>query len=428
MGKVGRVQVRAVTPAAAAGGHEARRDRARARATHTATERAAIDTSTMDGDDGADSVVSRGRATRSRSPATRPGSAAAVFTPRPVIYSRAQWGADERMRSKSSLHYGDVHAGFVHHTVNANDYTRAEVPALLRSIYAYHVQSRGWSDIGYNYLIDRFGRIWEGRYGGIDRAVVGAHTLGYNDDSFAASAIGNYEIDQAEPAMLQAYAALFAWKLSLHGVDASLHPAVRHHAAGSRRSTATATPAATACPGQYLYDKIPAIRKHGRGRPARLVAGASSSPTWPRRRRPDIVVRRASDGEAFVVPTGGLIQLPAPRPRSPRASAGATERPGHAATSPATGRSDLLVRQADGSARRPARARSAGTFGAADRGAHARSAGKDQVLGARRPQRRRPQRPRGAQPGDRRARAVPPAGRRHVPARRARAPGGTPTT
>ena len=138
-----------------------------------------------------------------------------------MIYSRAQWGADENIRGKSSLHYGDVHAGFVHHTVNANDYTRAEVPGILRSIYAYHVKSRGWSDIGYNYLVDRFGRIWEGRYGGIDRAVVGAHTLGYNDDSFAASAIGNYEMAQPSAAMLQAYATLFAWKLSLHGVDAS---------------------------------------------------------------------------------------------------------------------------------------------------------------------------------------------------------------
>ena len=74
-----------------------------------------------------------------------------------------------------------MHAGFVHHTVNANDYTRDEVPGILRSIYAYHTQSRGWSDVGYNFLVDRFGRIWEGRYGGVDRPVVGAHTLGYND-------------------------------------------------------------------------------------------------------------------------------------------------------------------------------------------------------------------------------------------------------
>ena len=69
----------------------------------------------------------------------------------------------------------------MHHTVNANDYTADEVPGIMRSIYAYHVKSRGWRDIGYNFLVDRFGRIWEGRYGGIDKPVVGAHTCGYND-------------------------------------------------------------------------------------------------------------------------------------------------------------------------------------------------------------------------------------------------------
>ena len=68
------------------------------------------------------------------------------------------------------------------------------MPSLLRGIYAYHTQSRGWRDIGYNYLVDRFGRIWEGRYGGVTRAVVGAHTLGYNEYSFALSAIGNFDI------------------------------------------------------------------------------------------------------------------------------------------------------------------------------------------------------------------------------------------
>ena len=100
------------------------------------------------------------------------------------------------MRDKSSLRYGTIKAGFVHHTVNANDYTAEQVPAIIRGIYAYHTQSRGWSDIGYNFLVDRFGRIWEGRYGGVDRPVVGAHTLNYNEESFAMSAIGNFETAQ----------------------------------------------------------------------------------------------------------------------------------------------------------------------------------------------------------------------------------------
>ncbi len=177
-------------------------------------------------------------------------------TPMPTIYSRADWGADERLRG-CCVEYGEVHAGFVHHTVNANGYTKAEVPAILRGIYAYHTQSRGWRDIGYNYLIDRFGRIWEGRYGGITLPVVGAHTLNYNENSFAASAIGNYDIARPSAAMVDAYARLYAWKLSLHGV----RPTSRQNVAGTTFNAISGhrDAAQTACPGRYLYAKIPTI-------------------------------------------------------------------------------------------------------------------------------------------------------------------------
>jgi hypothetical protein len=271
--------------------------------------------------------------------------AAAVFTAEPVIYSRAQWGANEKIREKASLHYGDVHAGFVHHTVNANNYTRSEVPGILRSIYAYHVQSRGWSDIGYNYLIDRFGRIWEGRYGGVDRPVVGAHTLGFNDDSFAASAIGNYQIAKPSRAMIQAYATLFAWKLSLHGVTASS----THQYVTSRWFQAInghRDAEATLCPGQYLYKRIPDIRRMAaadqRGWTGRqLESNLASTP------HPDIVVRRASDGELFVVPTGGLIHIPAPATMATGLAGARGVRVSPDLTG--DGRSDLVVRRADGS-------------------------------------------------------------------------------
>ena len=179
----------------------------------------------------------------------------------PTIFSRAQWGADESIRNKSSLRYGTISAGFVHHTVNANDYTEAQVPAIIRSIYAYHVKSRGWSDIGYNFLVDRFGRIWEGRFGGIDKPVVGAHTLNYNEYSFAMSAIGNFDVVQPPDVMLRAYGQLFAWKLSLHGVN----PASTSQKVG--RSTFQAInghrdAGSTACPGKYLYAKLPVIRQY----------------------------------------------------------------------------------------------------------------------------------------------------------------------
>ncbi len=229
------------------------------------------------------------------------------MTPKPTIYSRSQWGANESQREASSLHYNEVHAGFVHHTVNANDYTRAEVPGILRSIYAYHTRSRGWSDIGYNFLIDRFGRTWEGRYGGVDRPVVGAHTLNYNDYAFAAAAIGNFETARPTSAMLVAYGRLFAWKLSLHGIDPS-DTSQRVGAKTFRAINGHRDAAATACPGKYLYAKIPTIRSLAAADQAswsgRELDGDLASTSYP-----DIVVRRASNKMAYVIPTGGLTRF-----------------------------------------------------------------------------------------------------------------------
>ena len=258
-------------------------------------------------------------------------------TAKPTIYSRAQWGANEALRDKGSLRYGTIKTGFIHHTVNANSYTAAQVPALIRGIYAYHTQSRGWSDIGYNFLVDRFGRIWEGRYGGVARPVVGAHTLGYNEYSFAMSAIGNFDIAQPPQAVLDAYARLFAWKLSLSNIraDAS-HLWVKDrylHAINGHRDVGQ-----TACPGRYLYAKIPSIRvaaqaienkaqapvdpvnlplvgaPDGTPLPTQQPAAAVPQPalTFPARTSmagsswPDLVVTGTS-GAISVVPTEGML-------------------------------------------------------------------------------------------------------------------------
>ena len=186
-------------------------------------------------------------------------SSAAAVTAKPQIFTRAQWGADETIREPGDPDYGQVLGGFVHHTAGINSYSQSDVPGIIRSIYAYHVNGRGWRDIGYNFLVDRFGRIWEGRYGGVDRAVVGAHTLGYNSYAFAISVLGTYTAKHPESAVLNAYERLFAWKFSLHGVnptasvaypDQETLPAISgHRDAGS-----------TECPGQLLYDKLPTIR------------------------------------------------------------------------------------------------------------------------------------------------------------------------
>src|SRR5690606_884244 len=111
-------------------------------------------------------------------------------------------------------------------------------------------------DLGYNFIVDRFGRIWEGRYGGVTKAVVGAHTSGYNAHSFAMSALGNFETATPPAAVLNAYAKLFAWKLSMYDIradDARVLVKNKYFKAISGHRDA----GSTACPGRHLYAKLP---------------------------------------------------------------------------------------------------------------------------------------------------------------------------
>jgi N-acetylmuramoyl-L-alanine amidase len=200
-----------------------------------------------------------------------PAAQASAVVAQPLINSRASWGADEKMRNGGPYYNGTVKEGFVHHTAGTNNYTEAEVPKIIRGIYAYHVKSNGWSDIGYNFLVDRFGRLWEGRYGGITKAVLGAHTGGFNVDSFAVSAIGNYDKVATTPEMIDAISRLMAWKLSLYyrnplgttslvsqGGGTSKYPAgsqVTFNVISGHRDAGN-----TECPGTFLYDQLANIR------------------------------------------------------------------------------------------------------------------------------------------------------------------------
>jgi uncharacterized protein with LGFP repeats len=97
------------------------------------------------------------------------------------VISRREWGADPRLGDEcfEPVYGSSVRAVVLHHTVNSNDYSRSDAPAIVRSILAYHTQGQGWCDIGYNFLVDRFGRIYQGRRGGVRLPVRGAHAGDY---------------------------------------------------------------------------------------------------------------------------------------------------------------------------------------------------------------------------------------------------------
>ncbi|MGI5338301.1 N-acetylmuramoyl-L-alanine amidase [Streptomyces sp. CA-181903] len=139
--------------------------------------------------------------------------------PRPRIVTRAGWGADESMRERGFVYTKKVKAAFVHHTASGNGYTCAQSPSVIRGIYRYHVVSSGWRDIGYNFLIDKCGTVYEGRAGGVAKPVKGAHTLGFNTNSMGIAVLGTYGTTSPAKAAVNAVAALTAWKLGLYNAN-----------------------------------------------------------------------------------------------------------------------------------------------------------------------------------------------------------------
>jgi hypothetical protein len=189
--------------------------------------------------------------------------------PRPRIVTRAGWGADEKLRERDFRYTTRVSAAFVHHTASGNNYKCAQAPSVIRSIYRYHVVSSGWRDIGYNFLVDKCGNIYEGRAGGVAKPVMGAHTLGFNTNSMGVAVLGSYGTTKPPAVAVKGIAQLTAWKLGLYGANpkgktyltsgggnlyAKGKKVQLHVISGHRDGFATE------CPGRLLYGKLGTAR------------------------------------------------------------------------------------------------------------------------------------------------------------------------
>ncbi len=188
----------------------------------------------------------------------------------PAIITRAEWGGD-KLPPKQDPIYGTVQLGFVHHTVTANTYGPEDSAGIVLGICRYHRDHNGWNDIGYQFLVDKYGQVFEGRAGGIDLAVVGAQAQGYNAVSTGVSCLGDYTSGPLTEAGVAAVAQLLGWKLSLHGVPTQGEVTVvsaggetNRYAAGRKvtlqRISGHRDGDATACPGESLYAQLEDIR------------------------------------------------------------------------------------------------------------------------------------------------------------------------
>jgi hypothetical protein len=182
----------------------------------------------------------------------------------PPISPRTSWGA--RAPKVAPEVAPSAKFGIVHHSVSTNAYGQSEVPAILRSIQAFHMDGNGWDDIGYNFAVDRYGGMWEARSGGIDRAVIGAHAFEDNYQSSGMVGIGEFDSQGPTGAMLSSFGQLMGWKLQLHGWDVNIPFEGRPAIVGHRDVNQTA------CPGQLMYNQLGTIRAGAAAKQAEMRA------------------------------------------------------------------------------------------------------------------------------------------------------------
>ncbi|MDT9700009.1 FG-GAP-like repeat-containing protein [Streptomyces sp. P17] len=218
-------------------------------------------------------------ATASPTPTPTPTPTSTVPAPRPStvvkppVITQAEWGASTDYNGTPS--YGtDIKAAVIHHTGVDSDNTLscAESAARMRTIQQAHF-AQDYFDVGYNFVVDKCGQIFEGRSGGMDLPVTGAHDAGFNTDTLGISYIGNFESAKPSKAALDAIARVIAWKFGMYGIDptgkvtltsrAPLNDSGNKVAEGQQitlpRVFGHKDTNSTACPGLNLYAKLGSI-------------------------------------------------------------------------------------------------------------------------------------------------------------------------
>lgn len=202
-------------------------------------------------------------------------SAATASVLQPNVVPREKWmgEGDEKYTTWKSDYSARLEAMYVHHTAGSNTYSSADGAKIVRSIYIYHAKTLGWGDIGYQFLVDKFGNIFEGRHDSIEALPIGAQTGGYNSGTIGISSLGNYETAKPTTAQIDAIVSVLSWKAYQYGLDP--RGTARLLTGSSSKSSLRAAQGTwvsvptilahrdtnyTACPGKYLYAKMDEIR------------------------------------------------------------------------------------------------------------------------------------------------------------------------
>ncbi|BAU97250.1 hypothetical protein N24_2988 [Corynebacterium suranareeae] len=208
----------------------------------------------------------------------------------PKVISRAGWGADESLRCSNPTIDNGVSAITIHHTAGSNNYTEAQAAAQVRGAYSYHAKTLGWCDIGYQSLVDKFGNIYEGRAGGMTKAVQGAHAGGFNQNTWAISMMGDYSSITPSDATINAVGELAGWRAKVAGFDPT--GSDTHYSEGTSYSRygygqrvtlpnifAHRDVGLTSCPGDAGYAQMDRIRQIAKTKYNSLQSGNSGTTT-----------------------------------------------------------------------------------------------------------------------------------------------------
>ncbi|MET4166383.1 MULTISPECIES: peptidoglycan recognition protein family protein [Gordonia] len=210
----------------------------------------------------------------------------------PQVVARQAWGADESIRCSQPVYSPHMRGAIVHHTAGSNDYTPQQSVEIVRGIYAYHARSLNWCDIGYNVLIDKYGQIFEGAFGGLDRNVEGTHTGGFNKETVGVSMIGNLDEVPPTAAMVSATGKFLRWRLGKAGLNpAGTATLTSEGFAGTKFAAGTQSNLpvisghrdynSTSCPGVHGYAALTAIRALAGGAPPAPEPTPPADPAAP---------------------------------------------------------------------------------------------------------------------------------------------------
>ena len=205
-------------------------------------------------------------------PAALPVATSANGLPVPVT-TRAEWGANASYMSWDPDYASAGHV-VVHHTAGTNNYSAGQSASIVRGIYYYHAVTLDWGDIGYNFLIDKYGTVFEGRSGSVaapaGRMSVGAHARGVNTGTMGLSMMGDYSSISPSDAQLSSVGKMAGWFLKRAGIMdangwAGLHVwTTERYQAGSTismpRILAHRDVGYTSCPGDVGYSRLGTIR------------------------------------------------------------------------------------------------------------------------------------------------------------------------